>query len=256
MNLQLLIRISNAIHLEKSQILASKLGLTLLSESDSIDLSGDLFFLQYTDSGLELASTISELGHPLCVDFTQGANAHRKKFGGGKGQDIAKAVGLHKKSGIRVLDATAGLGRDAFVLASLGCDVHMMERNPIVYELLKDGLDRARHDADTYEVLANLSLLQCDALLSTIDQVEVVYLDPMFPSREKSAKVKKELRYLQHLVGYDTQADELLGWAESTAINRVVVKRPKLAPYLAGKEPTLSFTGKSGRFDVYVKAAF
>jgi len=253
---QLLIRIQKPEHQKKSQLLANRLELVIQSDSEYKDSPAALFFLQFSDTGLELASNLADLGNPLCVEFTNGANAHRKRFGGGKGQDIAKAVGLQKKSHINVLDATAGLGRDAFVLASLGCHVQMMERNPIVYELLNDGLERAGSDPDLHEILSRLSLLQCDAIASDIDPVEVVYLDPMFPSREKSAKVKKELRYLQNIVGYDAEADQLLSWAESKAINRVVVKRPKLAPYLNGKKPTLSFTGKSGRFDVYVKAAF
>lgn len=238
--------------LEKSQKLASRLNLKI----DSDQNSDSEFFLQYTTSGLELASTHAELGKPIRIDFDKGANAHRMKYGGGRGQDIAKAVGLQKQSDIQVLDATAGLGRDAFVLASLGCVVTMIERNPVVYELLQDGLTRALNDPDMAAIIERMPLMQLDASLQKPEPVDVIYLDPMFPPNGKSAKVKKELRYLHHVVGYDVNADDLLGWAMLYAKKRVVVKRPRLAPFLGNQKPTLSFEGKSGRFDVYVISAF
>ncbi len=102
------------------------------------------FALVLTAERLELRKTDEPKLGSIFVDLVGGAVGHRRKFGGGKGQSIAKAVGLNKGSTPRILDATAGLGRDAFVFASLGCHVQMIERNPVVAALLEDGLERAR----------------------------------------------------------------------------------------------------------------
>src|SRR5690606_13621745 len=114
------------------------------------------------------------------------------------GQVIAKAVGI--QPGIRpsVLDATAGLGRDAFVLASLGCEMILIERQPIIAALLEDGLARGMADADVRQVVQRMALRQGNAIELMRqwqgEAPQVAYLDPMFPHREKSALVKKEMR--------------------------------------------------------------
>lgn len=219
--------------------------------------SGVDFFLCVNEQGLSLQPSDPSLGTPLIVDFCHGAADHRRRFGGGKGQDIAKAIGLNKAKDIQVLDATAGLGRDAFVLASLGCHLTMYERSPVVFELLKDGLDRATFcDPDVQAIVQRMTLKSGDVMAQETGMHSVIYLDPMFPESKKSAKVKKEMQMLHSLVGIDPNADQLLPWALQHAINRVVVKRPRLAPYLNNQAPTLSFEGKSGRFDVYVISAF
>lgn len=192
----------------------------------------------------------------IYVDFASGAMAHRRKFGGGRGEAVAKAVGI--KSGYLpdVVDATAGLGRDAFVLAAVGCKVRMLERNPVVAALLDDGLRRGYNDAEIGGWLKQrLSLLHASSLteLSAIQPVpDVVYLDPMFPHRQKSALVKKEMRVFQSLVGEDLDADGLLAPACGVAKKRVVVKRPDYAPYLAERKPQVSVATKSHRFDLYI----
>lgn len=195
---------------------------------------------------------------PLSIDFVGGKLAHRRQFGGGRQQDIARACGLHQTRDLHILDATAGLGRDAFVLASLGARVSMVERNPILYLLLQDALYRANQASadmpDMAEILSRLSLQAGDAR----DKVDlsggvpdVVYLDPMFPPRAKSAKVKADMQALHRLVGADDNADSLLDWALATAHKRVVVKRPRHAAELAGRAADHQLVGKANRFDVY-----
>ena len=110
-----------------------------------------LFKLQFDEHGLQLFKSDEPKLGAIRVDFVTGASAHRRKFGGGKGQAIAKAVGLNKGATPHVLDATAGLGRDAFVLAALGCKVTMHERHPVVAALLYDGLQRAYQDTEIGE---------------------------------------------------------------------------------------------------------
>lgn len=199
---------------------------------------------------------------PVRCDFVAGSVRHRRLFGGGKGQDIAKAVGLGQKGfKPRLLDLTAGLGRDGFVLASLGAEVVMVERNPVVFALLSDGLERAREqvseDAELRGVLDRLEAVSgegADYLTGLAEELkpDVIFLDPMFPPREKSGKVKKEMQLFHQLVGTAAEdSDQLLPLALSHARYRVVVKRPAHAPFLNEQAPGYSLKGKSTRFDVY-----
>ncbi len=206
-------------------------------------------------AGLRLQTTDAE-GLAVRVDFLAAEVAYRRLHGGGRSQMIAKAVGLRPKVFPRVLDATAGLGGDAFVLASLGCAVQMIERVPAVRAMLEDGLHRARQDASVAEVLGRMQLLEADSLtyldgLVEEAQPDVIYLDPMFPERGKSALVKKEMRVFHRLVGSDPDADRLLEAALEKARYRVVVKRPRIAPALAGREPSHVLEGKRNRYDIY-----
>jgi 16S rRNA (guanine1516-N2)-methyltransferase len=195
------------------------------------------------------------------ADFHGPTVTYRRKQGGGKGQMIAKAVGLRSGVAPHVLDATAGLGGDAFVLASLGCQVTLLERVAAVRGLLEDGLVQARlfgeaQDRELLEVLERMTLVEADSLnylreVSTEERPDVVYLDPMFPVRTKSAMVKKEMRVFHSLVGVDSDADGLLEAALSCARYRVVVKRPRIAPALVGPPPSHVLEGKSNRYDVY-----
>jgi 16S rRNA (guanine1516-N2)-methyltransferase len=238
---------------------AERWGLTHSDESQ--------FALVLTAQRLELRKLDEPKLGAIFVDLAGGAVAHRRKFGGGKGQAIAKAVGLNKGATPTVLDGTAGLGRDAFVLASLGCKVQMVERHPVVAALLDDGLERAKTDVEIGDwVTARMSLIHAsshDALSRLVndpdfDSPDVVYLDPMYPhpeNKKKSALVKKEMRVFQSLVGADLDADALLTPALALASKRVVVKRPDYAPWLAEQKPSMAIETKKNRFDVYVKAA-
>lgn len=194
----------------------------------------------------------------IFVDFVHGALAHRRQFGGGRGEAIAKAVGVKKDYLPTVIDATAGLGRDAFVLAAIGCRVKLIERHPVVYLLLQDGLQRAYADADIGTMMQqNMQLLPQHHIADLdpkMDFADVVYLDPMYPHKQKSALVKKEMRVFQHLVGADLDAVELLPLARQLARKRVVVKRPDYAEFLAQKAPHFSRETKNHRFDIYLTA--
>ena len=240
---------------------AKELNCQLVRNSEEINTP---FFIAFSHGGTEVCAVEGKKVVRLKVSFSSGAQDHRRKFGGGNGQAIAKAVGLNKGVKPKVLDATAGLGGDAFVLASLGCEVNMIERSPIARSLLQDGLLRAKNTADLEDddelkcVLSRLQLMEGDSLdlLADLAPYDVVYLDPMFPERKKSASVKKEMKIFHSLIGADDDADELLPKAMDIATYRVVVKRPKIAPFLSGKEPTYQIKGKSTRYDIYVAKAF
>jgi 16S rRNA (guanine1516-N2)-methyltransferase len=217
------------------------------------------FELKFEQNQLSLHKRDEPKLDGIVVDFISGAVAHRRKFGGGRGQSIAKAVGLKQGVTPTVVDGTAGLGRDAFVLASLGCKVIMVERHPVVAALLEDGLHRAYDDGEIGAWMTErMSLFpgsSLEALAKITDAVDVVYLDPMYPHRDKSALVKKEMRVFQSLVGADLDADGLLTPAMALATKRVVVKRPDYAEDLDGIKPSMVIATKKNRFDVYVKAA-
>jgi 16S rRNA (guanine1516-N2)-methyltransferase len=188
----------------------------------------------------------------LKVDFAN--RDMQKRIAGGKSQDLAKAVGVGRGQVPypHVLDATAGLGRDAFVLASLGCKVHMLERHPLLAALLADALARAHHMPDIRDAATRLSLESRDALdvLTEDTQYDVIYLDPMYPETNKKALPKKNMQVLRGLLGSD-DASGLLEHALATNVSRIVIKRPKHAPKTPA--PSVSITGKQTRFDVYVR---
>ena len=194
---------------------------------------------------------------PLLVDFQDRRLQYRRKFGGGRHQAIARALGLKRSATPRIVDATAGLGRDAFIMASLDCQVTMLERNPIIHALLEDGLRRLALDKTPgiTRIAAQLSLEHTDSrqwLQFTTQQIDIVYLDPMYPHRSKSALVKKEMRVLRNLVGDDLDVAALLETALGVARQRVVVKRPKTAPAIGQLTPSHCIDEKKTRFDVYL----
>ena len=217
------------------------------------------YCLYLNNERLELRSLQNKKHSAVCIDFLEGKMRHRRLYGGGKGQDLAKAIGIKKNPNATVIDATAGLGRDAFVLASIGCHVTLLERNPVIYSLLKNALKRVKDsdDQQVKDICSRMTLINKNAseyLLAQkkLDYADVIYLDPMFPSRKKSAKVKKEMSYFHDIVGKDQDSDILLTLAIQRAHKRIVVKRPRLAEVLAGLKAQFSITGKSTRYDVYL----
>lgn len=217
------------------------------------------FALQVSNDGLQFAALGADAPGPIRVDFVDGAVAHRRLYGGGSGQMIAKAVGIQPGIRPRVLDATAGLGKDAFVLAELGCQITLIERQPIIAALLEDGLRRAHENHEICAIVDRMQLLVGNAIelmTNWANEVpQVIYLDPMFPHREKTALVKKEMRLFRPLAGNDDDAPSLLAAALSLATHRVVVKRPRKAPPIEGVKPGYVLEGKSSRFDIYPKKA-
>lgn len=191
----------------------------------------------------------------LICDFVGGAVGHRHRFGGGRGQALPKAIGMKGGKTPVVVDATAGLGRDAFLLASLGATVTLIERSPDMHQLLLEGLARARDaGGEVAEVVARMTLLQGDArdLLPGLSP-EVVLIDPMHPPRKNSALVKKEMLQIREIVGTDEDSVELMKVALATASKRVVLKWPQKADPMAGiRAPSHQIPGKSTRYDVFM----
>lgn len=209
-----------------------------------------------TPNHLELRKQNEPKLGAIFVDFTKGAIFHRCHFGNKKNEAIAKAVGIRNGWFPNIVDATAGFGRDAFILSSLGCNVCMFEQNPIVAALLYDGLYRAYRDPYLKTWITKRLTFMYGSSLTGLTNIspkpDVIYIDPMYPIRKKKSLVKKEMQLLRFLIGPDNNSDKLLSLARSVATRRVVVKRPKYAPSLAGMAAQAQINTKRHRFDVYI----
>ena len=240
----------------RAEALALRLGLPLAWPGQAVaDPSGLVLIVEERGMGLlDLAVART----PFLIDFLAPELAYRIKHGGGKKEMLSRAVGFRARSAPKVFDLTAGLGRDAFVLASLGATVTLFERSPVLAALLEDGLARAAQDDRTRPIVARMRLVTGDslALVSSIlaaERPDVLFLDPMYPHRSKSAAVKKEMRILRRLVGDDPDSGDLVVAALTSGVPRVVVKRPGSAPPLG--QPSLQFQDGNHRFDVYLAPA-
>ena len=194
---------------------------------------------------------------PLIVDFVGGAVGHRFRSGEGRKQDLPKAVGFSSGTIPDVVDATAGLGRDAFLLASLGARVTLIERSATMHALLLEGLERARAEGGRHaETVSRMTLVHGDScVLLPQMKPQVILIDPMHPPRDKTALVKKEMRLIRDIVGTDADSVQLMQVALEAAQNRVVLKWPLRAEPMAGvRKPSHQILGKSTRYDVFVKA--
>lgn len=223
---------------EKAKILALQLDLPIDNQaSQKLLITEDKLVLKMANFS------------PLYCDFSH--RTWQKRRDAGKKQGLVRAC--KPGPGVRIIDTTAGWGRDAAVLASFGAEVLMLERQPIVAALLKDAL--ARRDEQSKKIL-NLKLCQLDAKiylqnLAFQDYPDVIYIDPMHPARQKSALVKKDMQALQELLGVDEDAQSLVEIALLRVLKRVVVKWPQHLPPLL--TPTAVIPGKVVRFDLYEK---
>lgn len=212
------------------------------------------FLLDRQGGALTLTQPAAPAFH-FHLDFLAGTLGYRLAQGRARQETLVRAVrGRHALQETRVLDATAGLGRDAALLAAAGLQVMALERDPLLHLLLADALERAAGLAWT----AQLMLVRADALrfleeLPTEQTFDVIYLDPMFAAGDSRAQVKKELAWLKQWLASPAAPEDaaLLRLARQRAGRRVVVKRAAKAPPLAGENPTASVDGKAVRFDIY-----
>jgi len=193
---------------------------------------------------------------PLCIDFTDERSEFGRRFGQWHKQALARAVGMKHGVTTSIVDATAGLGRDSFLLATLGAEVTMIERNDAIHALLADALARAHDAGGVYrDIVGRMRLLHGDAirLLPTLAPA-VVVVDPMHPPRGKSALVKAEMRQVRSIVGTDDDKVMLINAAIAAAAKRAVVKWPAKLQLPEGV-PTAShqIAGKTTRFDVFMR---
>jgi 16S rRNA (guanine1516-N2)-methyltransferase len=201
----------------------------------------------------------------LFIDFASLELSYRRKHGGGRGQLIAKACGLKKYPlPLTILDATAGTANDSYILASLGCSVHLCEENPQIFALLQDAHQRALNSSDLELVkIAQNMQLYLGNNLDLIPQIcrqypiDVIYFDPMFPKSNKTALPKNAMQILRQIATENTIEHEAqaLALAQQYAKKRIVVKRHKNSPFFANIKPSAEICGKTNRFDLYATNA-
>ncbi len=213
-----------------------------------------LHLLMLDEKSLQIVTTGKKAPGPVWVDFSSSRLRHRRKGGG---ELLVRACGVKPDFRPQVLDATAGLGTDGFILADHGCHVTLCEREPLVAALLSDGIARAQAHEDSEVRLSaeRLDFVLADAadLLGSAQSAmfDVVYLDPMFAEQEKSARSRKEMNLLQTLLPSALAQSSLVNLARRVARKRVVVKRGLKAPPLDGCRADYMLKGRAIRFDVY-----
>ena len=208
--------------------------------------------LRQTEAGLTLTDGALE----LCADFTH--LLPRIKQGALQRELLVKAAKLKGVAEPVAIDATAGLGEDSFLLAAAGFRVHLYECNPVIATLLRDALDRAHGNPVLAPIAARMEAKEGDSLQALVDVAalsespDLVYLDPMFPGRTKSAAVKKKFQLLHHLERPCADERAMLEAALKANPRKIVIKRPVKGPYLASVKPSHSIAGKAVRYDVLV----
>ncbi|MFZ5532610.1 MAG: class I SAM-dependent methyltransferase [Pseudomonadota bacterium] len=216
--------------------------------------------LAHDAGGWSLQDQDGALG-PLQVDFASGALNYRRARGKDRQQGLGRAAGKPVPGEPPALiDATGGLGTDAFVLAHLGWQVTLLERSPALVTLLADGVARGRCNAEVSAICRRMRVLHREAQafldgLAPAERPQVVYLDPMYPTDPRSALPGREMQYLRRLLGNTPPDTGLLPAARRAARHRVVVKRPAAAPPLSDVAPSHAIRMGGTRFDVYLTPA-
>lgn len=215
--------------------------------------SSDGCYLQIDGAGLSLV----ENGRVLRGDFTKMLprlipnNLNRELL-------VKACRGKGMPGRLSAVDATAGLGEDAFLLAAAGFHVQLYERNPVIAALLSDALRRGSGHPALAPIVSRMQLHREDSI-TALPQLpvppDVVVLDPMFPGRQKSGLIKKKFQLLHQLEQPCDEENALLQAALSCAPRRVVIKRPLKGPCLAGYKPSYTLQGRSIRYDCIVVPA-
>jgi 16S rRNA (guanine1516-N2)-methyltransferase len=187
--------------------------------------------------------------------FIEGPILHRLKYGKGRGQNLAKAVGMKSNKNRTIVDATAGLGYDAFILASLGANVTLIERSKIMHNLLQEGISEAKSfGGEISGIISRMNLIFGDSKFILPDLLpEVILIDTMYKERKKTALVKNDMRLVRDIVGSDSDYIQLIDVALNQASNRVVIKQPRYADQIDNIKPySHQILGKTIRYDVYM----
>lgn len=220
----------------RAQAEATRAGLELRRETDGLVL---------TDGKLELRA---DFAHML----------PRLKSGALQRELLVKAARIKGVDEPVAIDATAGLGEDSLLLAAAGFRVRLFERDPVIAALLRDAVNRATGDSSLAPLVARMEPVEGDSLQALAAETSIertpdlVYLDPMFPGRTKSAAVKKKFQLLHHLERPCSDERAMLDAAIAAGPRKIVIKRPVKGPYLAGVKPSHSVAGKAVRYDVIV----
>lgn len=217
------------------------------TNSQIISEPGDALTVLFDSTGVSLT------GYGLSYQGDFKNMLHRVTNGRLQHEMLVRAV-KSEKDGRRAIDAAAGMGEDAFLMAAQGYEVTMYERNPVIALLLKDALRRAGKNSILKDIAVRMKLVEGDSIEgmnAMLDPVDVIYLDPMFPARQKSGLINKKLQLIQKMEPPCSDENELFDAALRAAPDKIVVKRPLKSDVLAGRKPSYSLKGKAIRYDCY-----
>ena len=212
-------------------------------KSTSLELKHDTDGLYLTDNIVKLRADLVEM-------------APRLKKGVLDTELLVRAAKIKKADhALTAIDATAGFGQDSILLAAAGFSVKLYEKNPVIAALLEDALCRAKECPELKDAAGRMELAGTDSIeaMKALNKApDVIYLDPMFPKRKKSALIKKKFQLLQQLETPCENEIELFEAALAAQPHKIVVKRPAKGAYLADRRPSYSLAGKAVRYDVFV----
>ena len=215
--------------------------------AEIVENPGDYLTVMFDSRGVSLAG----FGLTYQGDFEN--MLHRVTNGRLQHEMLVRAA-KSEKPGRRAIDATAGMGEDAFLLAAQGYEVTLYEQNPVIAALLKDALRRARKNMILKERAGRMKLVEgnsVECMEKQLDPVDVIYLDPMFPARQKSGLINKKLQLIQKLEPPCSAETDLFDAAIKANPSKIIVKRPLKSEFLAGRKPSYTLNGKAIRYDCY-----
>lgn len=215
--------------------------------SPIVNKPGDYLTVLFDSKGVSL----SGFGLSYQGDFEN--MLHRVTNGRLQHEMLAKAVKTDQEN-LKAIDATAGMGEDSLLLAACGYQVTLYEQNPVIAILLKDALRRAKKNTVLKDIVSRMQLVEGDSiehLNKRLDPVDVIYLDPMFPGRQKSGLINKKLQLIQKLEPPCSKETALFDAAMAAQPSKIIVKRPLKSPYLDERVPSYSLKGKAIRYDCY-----
>jgi 16S rRNA (guanine1516-N2)-methyltransferase len=192
----------------------------------------------------------------LTVDFSRPALASRRRKVSIRAELLIKAI--NQGPGARVLDMTAGLGTDAFILAAYGHQVVMLERSKTVYLLTQNGLDRAAENPSLKPIVERMLLYHWDSTIpfAAAKGFDAAIVDPMFEAKKKNALSKGEMQMLQSFIGKGAELTPFLSAASQLGIKRSIVKRPRSDRLVHhDPRPVYQLEGRRSRLDVFLNSA-
>lgn len=206
-------------------------GVSVLVDSSGVSLVGYGLSYRGDFEGMLPRITDGRLAHEMLVHVSKTKDEHPTAF-----------------------DATAGMGEDSLLLAAAGYNVTMFEQNSVIAALLKDAMRRAKKHPVLGEIVGRMRLIEGNSIeeMPKLNPPDIIYLDPMFPERQKSGLIGKKLQLIQHLEMPCYEEEALLDAAFRTDPGKIIIKRPLKGENLAGREPQYSVKGKAIRYDCFV----
>ena len=229
-----------------AETIATSIGTTSSDEKEMIQHC----HLYLSETGLSFFHPEARSTKKFKIDFNSGTTLWRTNRVEHE-KLIKKALGKHEAP-LNILDCTAGMLQDSLLFLSLGHKVTAVEQSKILFHLLSDAINRS-NDQKIFKALTLINANAC-SYISKGQKFDVIYFDPMYPTRKKSALGSGQLEYLARILAIEsiendsTQDFEFLS---SLPIKKMIVKRPiKAEPF--SKKINYQVLGKTTRFDIYI----